>query len=192
MSNERAIDVTASICLDFAMPAPFRDLDSKPGLILAPARTWDPAIGNRMWEEVKQRANEVGSVALWCDGGKRGISGVAGGGYNDIYQVGEGSWARTVGIPHPFDSNRTFYSRVGDASVVAASWFLVLGLVTYKKTRRNALVVNTRDWVVHNTRRSQQAVAGVAMNIRESFVQMTTRRKPAVAGVANEPNLIDI
>ncbi|KAJ7897110.1 hypothetical protein B0H14DRAFT_2676925, partial [Mycena olivaceomarginata] len=157
MSSERAIDVTASICLDFAMPAPFRDLDSKPGLILAPARTWDPAIGNRI-------------VALW--GRARGLG--------------------TVGIPHPFDSNRTFYSRVGDASVVAASWFLVLGLVTYKKTRRNALLVNTRDWVVHNTRRSQQAVAGVAMNIRESFVQMTTRRKPAVAGVANEPNLIEL
>ncbi|KAJ7651706.1 hypothetical protein DFH06DRAFT_1207893 [Mycena polygramma] len=48
--GKRSVDVTASICLDFAMPSPFGDLDSKPGLILAPARTWDSAIGNRMWE----------------------------------------------------------------------------------------------------------------------------------------------
>lgn len=126
-NNTRPIALTASICLDFATPSPFRELKSKPALILAPARTWDPAIGARMWEEVKQRANEIGSLALWCDGGEGGVSGVAGGGYNDIYQVGEGSWTRTIGIQYPFDSSRTFYARFGDTVMFAASWFLVIG-----------------------------------------------------------------
>ncbi|KAJ7246278.1 hypothetical protein B0H12DRAFT_1073218 [Mycena haematopus] len=129
--NDHTVDVTASICLDFAIPSPFWHLNSKPGMILAPARTWDRAIGNRMWEEVKQRANEVGSLALWCDGGQGGVSGVAGSGYNDFYQVGEGSWSRPVGIPYPFHSTPTVYARVGDASIVAASWFLVFGPIAF-------------------------------------------------------------
>ncbi|KAK7064020.1 hypothetical protein R3P38DRAFT_3339422 [Favolaschia claudopus] len=124
---KRDVNITASICLDFAMPSPFRNLDYRPAVILAPARTWDPVIANRMWEEVKQRANEVGSLALWCDGGQDGFSGIAGQGYNDVYQVGEGSWTRSVGIPHPFDSSRTFYMRAGDWTVVGASWAFVLG-----------------------------------------------------------------
>ncbi|KAJ7926024.1 hypothetical protein B0H13DRAFT_1974298 [Mycena leptocephala] len=125
----RTIDVTASICLDFAMPSPFRELDSKPALMLAPAHTWDPAIGNRMFREVQQRANEIGSLALWCDGGRA------------IYQVGAGSWVKTVGLPYP-DSTRTFYSRFGDASVVTASWFFVIAFsltaFQHKKIRATA------------------------------------------------------
>ncbi|KAJ7161334.1 hypothetical protein C8R43DRAFT_1063407 [Mycena crocata] len=141
----RPILLSASICLDFAMPSPFRNLNSRPAVILAPARTWDPAIGSRMWEEVKQRANEIGSLALWCDGGKGGVSGVAGGGYNEVYQVGEGSWSRSVGIPYPFDSTRTFYARFGDAFVLAASWLSVtgsIGILTLSqyKSRRNVRV----------------------------------------------------
>ncbi|KAJ7631213.1 hypothetical protein FB45DRAFT_794109 [Roridomyces roridus] len=126
-NKTRPISLTSSICLDFAMPSPFQDLTSKPALILAPARTWDPAIGRRMWEEVKQRANEIGSIALWCDGGKGGVSGVAGGGYNDVYQVSEGSWSLTIGIRYPFDSTRTLYARFGDSLVLLASWVFVIG-----------------------------------------------------------------
>ncbi|KAJ6504377.1 hypothetical protein DFH09DRAFT_1335393 [Mycena vulgaris] len=129
--SDRSIEVTASICLDFAMPSPFRDLDFRPALILAPARTWDPAIGIRMWEEAKQRANEIGSLALWCDGGKGGVSGVAGGGYNDFYQVGEGSWSRTVGLEYPFNPTRTVYARAGDAPVIAASWLFIIGPIGF-------------------------------------------------------------
>ncbi|KAF8215954.1 hypothetical protein K438DRAFT_1748801 [Mycena galopus ATCC 62051] len=124
---KQTIDVTASICLDFAMPSPFEHLSSRPDLILAPARTWDMAIGNRMWEEVKQRANEVGSLALWCDGGKEGVSGVAGAGYNDFQQVGAGSWSRAVGIPYPSNPTRTVYACGGDASIVIVAWVIVLG-----------------------------------------------------------------
>ncbi|KAJ6503289.1 hypothetical protein C8R47DRAFT_1007331 [Mycena vitilis] len=175
--GKRSVDVTASICLDFAMPSPFGDLDSKPGLILAPARTWDPAIGNRMWEEVKQRANEIGSLALWCDGGKGGVSGVAGGGYNDIYQVGAGSWVRTVGISHPFDSTgRTFYARYGDASVVVVSWVLAGGFWLALAQRKQARL---RD--VGN--KFYDLVSG----LKQSFLEWRQRRP----GPAEQPNLID-
>ncbi|KAJ7109972.1 hypothetical protein C8R44DRAFT_634246 [Mycena epipterygia] len=160
----RPISLTASICLDFATPSPFQDLDSRPALILAPARTWDPAIGGRMWEEVKQRANEIGSMALWCDGGKGGVSGVAGGGYSEIFQVGEGSWVRTVGIQHPFDFTRTFYARFGDTPVFAASWFFVfashgvwLVLPQLRKSARRLHVSGTRciDWIAQKRGRPQ-------------------------------------
>ncbi|KAF7347627.1 Apolipo n-acyltransferase [Mycena venus] len=153
--GDRTIDVTASVCLDFAMPGPFRDLESKPTLILAPARTWDPAIGHRMWAEVNQRAAEIGSLALWCDGGKGGVSGVAGGGYNEIFQVGGGSWYRAVGIPYPSDRIRKFYARIGDASVVFASWFFLFGSIVFrmtasrlKKTQLYAMAVKFYDWAI--------------------------------------------
>jgi hypothetical protein len=161
----RPINVTASICLDFAMPSPFRELDSKPALMLAPAHTWDPAIGNRMFREVQQRANEIGSLALWCDGGRGGVSGVAGGGYNEIYQVGAGSWVRTVGLPYP-DSTRTFYSRFGDTSVFVASCFFAVAFwltaLHHKKIRTTATkgykkvhTTSTRfyHWVISKTKR---------------------------------------
>ncbi|KAJ7492382.1 hypothetical protein FB451DRAFT_1218126 [Mycena latifolia] len=164
--STRPLELTSSICLDFAMPSPFRDLDSRPALILAPARTWDPAIGARMWEEVKQRANEIGSLALWCDGGKGGVSGVAGAGYNDVYQVGEGSWSRTVGIAYPFDPTRTFYARSGDALVFAASWLFVIGpigfwlvLAQYSKVaeRLHGMGIKCFEWVTQNRRRTPPA-----------------------------------
>ncbi|KAJ7193366.1 hypothetical protein GGX14DRAFT_589315, partial [Mycena pura] len=166
----RPIKLTASICLDFALPSPFRDLDSRPALILAPARTWDHSIGRRMWEEVKQRANEIGSLALWCDGGMGGISGVAGAGYNEVYQVGEGSWSRTVGIPYPFDSTRTFYARFGDTPTIAASWFFVLGptafLMALSRSPLHALTIKCVRWVAKK------------------------KDKLSSAGTAEQPNLI--
>ncbi|KAJ7293092.1 hypothetical protein C8J57DRAFT_1268106 [Mycena rebaudengoi] len=159
--HPRPITLTASICLDFATPSPFRDLDSRPALILAPARTWDAEIGHRMWEESKQRANEIGSLVLWCDGGKGGVSGVAGAGYNSPYQVGEGSWSKFIGLPYPFDSTPTLYARFGDTLVVGVSWLFVLvalglpSVIHYRTTTRylHAAGKKSIDWVKRRSTR---------------------------------------
>ncbi|KJA25809.1 hypothetical protein HYPSUDRAFT_122084, partial [Hypholoma sublateritium FD-334 SS-4] len=122
----RPLSITSSICLDFAMPTPFEALKGRPGLILAPARTWESTVGNAMWLQAKQRAAELDSMILWCDGGEGGVSGVAGGGFNDVTQVGSGTFVRTIAIPHPFDARRTFYARFGELSLVLF-WILVIG-----------------------------------------------------------------
>ncbi|KAJ6621113.1 hypothetical protein B0H10DRAFT_2018764 [Mycena sp. CBHHK59/15] len=166
-NSTRPIVLTASICLDFATPSPFGDLDSRPALILAPARTWDPAIGLRMWEEAKQRGNEIGSLVLWCDGGKGGVSGIAGGGYNEIFQVGPGSWSKVIGVPYPFDSTRTPYGRFGDMIVLGASWLLVMGLgfevtlIQYRRTGRylHASGVKCAGWLLEKSRQTTSAIA---------------------------------
>jgi len=126
-NDTRPIPLTASICLDFAMPSPFTALDSRPAIILAPARTWQRSVGLAMWEQAKLRANEIGSVILWCDGGDGGISGVAGSGYNEVFQVGEGSWIKTIGVEYPFNTKPTFHARFGDRAFLLVSWFCVLG-----------------------------------------------------------------
>lgn len=72
-----------------------------------------------MWEQATTRANELGSMVLWCDGGSTGVSGIGGGGIREPMQSGGGSWMRTIGIPYPVDENRTLYARVGDFLVVA-------------------------------------------------------------------------
>lgn len=110
----RPIPLTASICLDFSSPAALSALVSRPALILAPARTWHPGIGLAMWKQAKARAEEMGSMILWCDGGEGGVSGVAGGGMTDFMQFGGGSWLRTIGVQWPFDETRTVYARWGD------------------------------------------------------------------------------
>ncbi|ESK98096.1 apolipoprotein n-acyltransferase [Moniliophthora roreri MCA 2997] len=110
----RHIPLTASICLDFAMPSPFSALESRPALILAPGRTWETTVGRVMWEQAKQRAYELGSTVLWCDGGDGGISGVAGEGVSESIQVGKGSWVRQIGIQYEFDEGRTLYGRAGN------------------------------------------------------------------------------
>ena len=63
-----------------------------------------------MWEQAKSRANEIGSMVLWCDGGTTGVSGIGGGGIREIMQVGAGSWSRTIGLQFPFDQGRTVYA----------------------------------------------------------------------------------
>jgi len=125
-NHTRSIPVSASICLDFAHPRPFSNLESRPALILAPARTWDRTVGHAMWLQAKQRAEEVGSMVLWCDGGEGGVSGVGGGGFNDVTQVGDGTFVRTIGVQYPFDTSRTPFSRYGDF-VLAILWLLALG-----------------------------------------------------------------
>ncbi|KAF9244519.1 hypothetical protein BU15DRAFT_41930 [Melanogaster broomeanus] len=116
--HTRPIPVTSSICLDFASPSAFTGLDSRPALILGPARTWDTNVGLAMWEQAKTRANELGSMVLWCDGGVTGVSGVGGGGIHEIMQAGGGTWMRTIGVPYPFDEDRTLYSKAGELSVI--------------------------------------------------------------------------
>ncbi|KAI0673379.1 hypothetical protein C8Q78DRAFT_968082 [Trametes maxima] len=118
----RPIDITASICLDFTTASSFAGLPSRPALILAPARTWHTAIGLAMWEQAKARAEEVGSMVLWCDGGAGGVSGIAGRGVHAFRQVGPGSWAQTVSTQWPYDQCRTVFSAAGTTAVLAIVW----------------------------------------------------------------------
>jgi hypothetical protein len=129
--NTRPLQLTSSICLDFANPTPFAELEERPALILAPARTWDPTVGNAMWLQARQRANELKSMVLWCDGGDGGVSGVAGGGFNEVTQVGSGSFVRTIGVPYPFDTRRSLFAVLGDSFLIL-SWIFVFapGLVS--------------------------------------------------------------
>jgi len=122
----RVLPITASVCLDFAFPGQFSDIGSRPSLILAPARTWERSVGISMWLQAKQRAEELNSMVLWCDGGAGGVSGVAGGGIEEYMQVGEGSWVRTVGMQYPFNPARTAYARFGDFTFILA-WALASG-----------------------------------------------------------------
>lgn len=78
-----------------------------------------------MWLQAKQRAEEQGAMVLWCDGGEGGVSGVAGGGFSDVTQVGAGSFVRPIGIQYPFDERRTLYARFGDFVLVLV-WLPVL------------------------------------------------------------------
>ena len=82
-----------------------------------------------MWEQAKARAEEIGSMVLWCDGGEGGVSGVAGGGMTDFMQSGKGSWSRTIGVQWPFDESRTVYARWGDWYTVLVLWLLFVVVV---------------------------------------------------------------
>ncbi|KAI0788695.1 hypothetical protein C8Q75DRAFT_244833 [Abortiporus biennis] len=115
-NHTRPISVTASICLDFSSASAFNHLETRPSIILAPARTWHRDIGLAMWEQAKVRAAETGSTVLWCDGGDGGVSGVAGGGFHEYMQAGQGTWRRTIGIQYPFNEKRTFFMFGGDYS----------------------------------------------------------------------------
>ena len=83
-----------------------------------------------MWEQAKTRANELGSMVLWCDGGSTGVSGIGGGGIHEPMQIGGGSWMRTIGLRYPLDENRTLYAKGGDFSVIAFLVALMGGGVT--------------------------------------------------------------
>jgi hypothetical protein len=125
-SHRRSLSITSSICLDFAFPGPFSNLTERPGLILAPARTWESSVGISMWLQAKQRAIELDSMVLWCDGGSGGVSGIGGGGFEEFTQVGSGSWVRTIGVEYPFNDKQTVYARFGDWTVLMY-WVLAAG-----------------------------------------------------------------
>ena len=77
-----------------------------------------------MWLQARQRAAELQSIVLWCDGGEGGVSGVAGRGFNDVVQVGSGSFVRTIGIQYPFDDQKTYFARFGD-TILILFWIFV-------------------------------------------------------------------
>lgn len=144
----RPLPVTTSICLDFTDPNLFQDLPTRPALILAPARTWNIDIGTAMWNQAKQRANELGTMILWCDGGDGGVSGVAGQGYNDVQQVGSGSWVRIIAVDQPLKESRTTYGAIGRytllffwllASVINPAIDFLPGGFTIKRVRQIAI-----------------------------------------------------
>ncbi|TCD67112.1 hypothetical protein EIP91_000575 [Steccherinum ochraceum] len=118
----RPIPVTASICFDFASSSSFALLESRPAIIFAPAKTWHLDIGYAMWEQAKARAMETGSVVVWCDGGAGGVSGVAARGLQEIVQVGQGSWTRTIGLQWPFDERRTVFNWGGSYMALISVW----------------------------------------------------------------------
>lgn len=70
-----------------------------------------------MYELARARGEEIGAEVLWCDGGAGGLSGVAGG-----VQVGQGTWVKTIGVPHPAQESRTPYGFCGDWLALAAMW----------------------------------------------------------------------
>lgn len=78
-----------------------------------------------MWLQAQQRAAELQSIVLWCDGGEGGVSGVAGRGFNDVVQVGSGSFVRTIGIQYPFDDRKSYYGRIGD-TILILFWIFLL------------------------------------------------------------------
>ncbi|CCM04203.1 uncharacterized protein FIBRA_06369 [Fibroporia radiculosa] len=125
LNGTRSIPITASICLDFSSASSFEALASRPALVLAPARTWHTGVGYAMWEQARARAEELGSMVLWCDGGDGGVSGIAGGGLQEIVQVGQGSWSRRIGVQYPFDQGRTLFSRGGGFAALVTAWGIV-------------------------------------------------------------------
>lgn len=173
----RPIPLTASICLDFAHTSSFTPLESRPALILAPARTWHPSVGQAMWEQAKARAAETGATILWCDGGKGGLSGIADGRYSEVVQVGPGSWAKPIAVQYPFDERRTVYLWGGQYEGFAAVWAVVAvgGVVEVTLVRGAA------------------AFGGMLAGLR-GVVQAVVRRTGAKRGSEGIPqgNLIDV
>ena len=127
--HTRPIPISSSICLDFASESAFMSLDSRPALILAPARTWHPSVGIAMWNQARQRAHETGSTILWCDGGEGGLSGVIGGGFEEPLQFGGGSWTKTIGLTYPFPERMTGFTfmRAGNFGAFLFIWIVAGG-----------------------------------------------------------------
>jgi hypothetical protein len=78
-----------------------------------------------MWEQARARAEEAGSMVLFCDGGVQGASGVAGQGMREPLQFGSGSWTRSVGVQWPFNQRRTLYMWGGEPLHAAIVWLLL-------------------------------------------------------------------
>ena len=116
------ITISTSICLDFAHPS--NDFESKPSLILGPARTWHPNVGRVMMEMAKQRAEELGTRVLWCDGGNGGVSGVVGMGESGVH-VGHGTWVERLSFEIPIDEKRTVFGTAGAVPGLLFVWALV-------------------------------------------------------------------
>ena len=95
-------------------------------------------------------------MVLWCDGGKGGVSGIAGRGMNEITQIGPGSWTRTIGLQWPFEDRRTVYARGGDFGALII-FMLLTGATTsvFKFPRAHALMgINLIMGAVQNSWRA--------------------------------------
>lgn len=128
--------LTVAICLDLAHSSTLGQLPGRADLILAPGKTWDVRVGEVMHQQVALRADEVGSLALWCDAG--GLSGVVGRGESGV-QKGRGSFVRTVGIPFADGETnaKTFYASTGDMFSLILVWVPVLFVLGVQRSLRN-------------------------------------------------------
>jgi len=164
----RPIPITSSICLDFASQTSFLSLDSRPALILAPARTWHPSVGLAMWNQARQRARETGSTILWCDGGEGGLSGVIGDGFEEPFQFGEGSWTKTIGLTYPFSERKTMFTStwVGNLGGFVVVWMLTGGGLVVQAV---AVVYRTRtSLLAWNIVKLKQTARGLLHRERHS------------------------
>jgi predicted amidohydrolase len=160
----RAVPITASICLDLAFPDVLSALPSRPALILAPAKTWHRDVSLAMWEQARARAEEMGSMVLFCDGGAEGVSGVAGHGMREVFHVGPGTWMRAVGIEYPFDEGKTVYAAGGDW----AMFLLVWGILGVGWTGEIGLVWLGRFTLQGSQGRARQILAALWGKIRRT------------------------
>jgi hypothetical protein len=101
-------------------------------------------------------------MVLWCDGGRGGVSGIAGMGINEITRVGPGSFTRTIGISWPFDDRRTAYAIGGDTWVLLAFGFLTgSGWIV----RKNSIVLPRLGIMItgitNGIGRGMQAIMGI-------------------------------
>jgi hypothetical protein len=78
-----------------------------------------------MWEQARARAEEAGSMVLFCDGGSEGASGVAGHGIREPVQFGSGSWTRIIGVTWPFNQHRTLYMWGAEPLQFVLVWLLL-------------------------------------------------------------------
>ncbi|KAF8319921.1 hypothetical protein DL93DRAFT_2074203 [Clavulina sp. PMI_390] len=141
----RPVVITAAICLDFAHPSTLllaepddpneKSPPRRADVVLAPGKTWDVRIGEMMHEQVALRADEVGSIGLWCDRG--GISGVVGRGESGA-QRGVQTFMHTISIPYDPEEkvqphHATFYARMGDMVSVLLIWVPFIGALLFPK-----------------------------------------------------------
>ena len=61
------------------------------------------------------------------------MSGIAGGNFNAVSQVGSGSFAETIGVQYPFNERRTAYARFGSSALLLL-WLPIVGLYPIRKS----------------------------------------------------------
>lgn len=77
-------------------------------------------------EMAKQRADELGTRVLWCDGGEGGLSGIVGMGESSV-QVGRGTWVQRLSFELPLNEKRTVFGTVGALWGLILAWGFALG-----------------------------------------------------------------
>lgn len=190
----RPVPISSSICLDFASQSSFLSFDSRPALILAPARTWHPSVGLAMWNQARQRAHETGSTILWCDGGEGGLSGVIGGGFEEPLQFGEGSWTKTIGLTYPFPKQKTVFTSawIGNVGAFVLVWMLTGGGGLVMKATAVLLRIHGSPlaWNVVKAKEVFHGLTGLFQR-RPRDVEHGERRRLVEEGERTEAPLLD-